>query len=212
MRSAFIIAALLGAAGPVAGCKIVPDPDPAALAAANQTDEQRMATWVKDAWAPRLLPTVAKGQTDWTSLKTALDQGLPQAGAAFGLRPEPLGGQWYFAVHGDGTVTQATLDSRARRIDLDMDGDGTADLSLQPGPMIRGTAIRDAMPFITFTDFRDQIEFAKLGRALNDRAAADMPELPADLIGQRVTVTAVFGLRSADEPPLAVPLLLQVAP
>ena len=38
--------------------------------------------------------------------------------------------------------------------------------------MIRGTALRDALGFIRFTDFTNQIEFAAVANALNDRVAA----------------------------------------
>ncbi len=41
---------------------------------------------------------------------------------------------------------------------------------MQIGPVIRGTTLRDVLPFIDFTAFRNQIDFAELARGLNDQA------------------------------------------
>ena len=64
----------------------------------------------------------------------------------------------------------AKTDTRAATADVDIDGDGTADATVQLGPVIRGTTLRDVQPFFDFTAFRDQIAFAELARALNDQA------------------------------------------
>ena len=61
--------------------------------------------------------------------------------------------------------------SRApRRIDVDVDGDGKADLRVQIGPAIRGTALRDALDFVDFNAFTNQIDFAQFGKAFNTYA------------------------------------------
>ena len=48
--------------------------------------------------------------------------------------------------------------------------DGTR-VAVLTGPVIRGTALRDALPFIQFSQFVNQLEFARVGNALNERAA-----------------------------------------
>ncbi len=63
---------------------------------------------------------------------------------------------------GTGKIVVANLDTRARTVGLDTDGDGAADVTVQLGPVIKGSALRDVAPFYNFDDFRDQIEFAKL--------------------------------------------------
>jgi predicted lipoprotein len=45
------------------------------------------------------------------------------------------------------------------------------DVAVLTGGGIRGTALRDALPFIQFSQFTNQLEFARVGNALNDRAA-----------------------------------------
>jgi predicted lipoprotein len=51
---------------------------------------------------------------------------------------------------------------------IDVNGGGTA--TVLTGPVIRGNALRDALPFIQFSQFVNQLEFARVGNALNERA------------------------------------------
>jgi predicted lipoprotein len=56
-------------------------------------------------------------------------------------------------------------------MDVDLaPNDGTLDLKLQVGPVIKGTAIRDSLSFISFDEFENQIEFAKLANTMNKKA------------------------------------------
>ncbi|WP_316857872.1 DUF2291 family protein [uncultured Cohaesibacter sp.] len=77
-------------------------------------------------------------------------------------------------------------------------------------PIIKGTALRDAASFFVFTDFRDQIEFAKLARALNDIASAAVTLPEGDLIGKKVTFTGAFSLPKQSDPILLVPVQIAV--
>jgi predicted lipoprotein len=43
-------------------------------------------------------------------------------------------------------------------------------ITVLTGPVIRGTALRDALPFIQFSQFTNQLEYARVANALNDRA------------------------------------------
>ena len=58
-------------------------------------------------------------------------------------------------------------ESRAGLALVDTDDDGTADVSLAIGPVIRGTAMRDGMPFISFNQFTNQMEFAAVSNEMN---------------------------------------------
>ena len=77
---------------------------------------------------------------------------------------------------------------------------------VQLGPVIRGTALRDVAPFYDFDDFRDQIEFAKLSRAINDRIkhALDLPD--GDPIGLTIRFVGVTPLRSANDDVVVTPI------
>jgi predicted lipoprotein len=72
-----------------------------------------------------------------------------------------------------------------------MDG---VEAAVQVGPVIRGTAIRDALPFIKFSDFANQIEYAQVASLLNDRVLDQLRQLPkpATLVGQRVRIVGAL--------------------
>ena len=109
------------------------------------------------------------------------------------------------SVTAAGVITSVETTSRAGVATIDLDPvDGRPDALLQVGPVIRGTALRDALSFIRFTDFTNQIEFAAVAGALNDRVLSDVlghVDLAA-LAGQRVRIlgAAVPGAASGDLP------------
>lgn len=70
-------------------------------------------------------------------------------------------------------------------------------MTVQIGPVIRGTVLRDAIPFLTFTDYRDQIEYAKLANALNQLAHDSLTKPSGDVIGQTASFEGVFSLKDA---------------
>ncbi|MDP5307107.1 DUF2291 family protein [Paracoccus spongiarum] len=196
--------------GLLAGCKIVPNPDPDS-AAAPLDDDQRMALLAAEIFDSRLPQHVARHAVDPATLRAALAQGLDVAGAAHGLRPASEGSPWNFILRAEGKVVEADRASRAASLLLDSDGDGQGDLTVQLGPVVRGTALRDALDFLNFTDFRDQIEFAKLARALNDQAHDRLALPQGDLTGLRLAVEGAMTLTSADAAWVMVPVALQVA-
>jgi predicted lipoprotein len=193
-------------------CKIVPNPEPGSENAASQTDEDRMAAKAGEIYTAHLVPYVSQKAIDLPMLTAALQGGYEAAGKAHGVRPQAEGSPWNFLVKGQGTVVEANRESRAATMTLDSNGDGQADVTIQLGPVIKGTALRDAADFIVFTDYRDQIEFAKLARALNDRAhqAIQLPE--GDLTGKTFRFEGATTLRGATDPILIVPTVLDVLP
>lgn len=212
MRAMTAILGVTLAVTALGACKIVPNPEPGSEGSAVQTDDDRMAAKAAEIYDSQLVPYVAGKAIDLPTLTTALAGGLDSAGQAHGVRPQAEGSAWNFLLKGEGTVTEANRESRAATMALDVTGDGQADVTIQLGPVIKGTALRDASDFIVFTEYRDQIEFAKLARALNDRAhrAVILPE--GDLTGKTVRFEGAATLRTASDPVLVVPTLLDVVP
>lgn len=206
------ISALVVALALLAGCKIVKTEDAEKAKAESETDV--VAATVDRIWEAEALPHIDGAAVPLADLKAAIAADLAAAGAAHGYRQESEGAPWNFAARIDGLVTVANTESRAATADVDVDGDGQSDAVLQLGPVIKGTALRDVLPFISFTDFRDQIEFAKLARALNARAYdGALADLARDaLVGARIEAVAVFTIRAAGDAILATPVSLSVAP
>jgi predicted lipoprotein len=66
----------------------------------------------------------------------------------------------------------------------------TSEIAIQIGPVIRGTALRDATPFIRFNDFANQFEFAAVSNALHERVLRRVVGAidPDALVGRQVTL------------------------
>ncbi|TGN67290.1 DUF2291 domain-containing protein [Paracoccus liaowanqingii] len=198
---------MVGALVLLPGCKIVPNPDPAS-AEAPMDDDQRMAARATQIFDEELPAYVQDRAVTAPDLRAALAQGLDAAGTAHGIRPASEGSPWNFILQAEGVVVEADRESRAAKVMLDTDADGQGDLTVQLGPVIRGTALRDALDFLVFTEFRDQIEFAKLARALNDQAHQRLTLPEGDLTGQRLSVRGAMTLPAADAPWVVVPTAL----
>ena len=209
-----LIALGLMAALALPGCKIVKtvaEGESAAAVAGEAGDDARIAALLDKTYEAELLPLIARA-LPVADLRAALVGGLDAAGAAHGNKGSGEGAAWNFAVKGEGRVVEANLSSRARKAMVDVDGDGVADLTLQLGPVIKGSSLRDVAPFYRFGDFRDQIEFAKLARALNDRASAALVVPEGELVGKTVSFSGTVDLKAAGDAWLVTVVTFAVAP
>lgn len=203
MRSLQLLPLVVAIAFGLTSCKVVKTASQSTTStsdAAQSDGADPIAKVAQETFEPKLLPLIAQKALTVADLRKAVGTGLDAAGAASGNRGAGEGAAWNFAVKGEGKVISANLTSRARKAELDTDGDGTADLTLQLGPVINGTALRDVAPFYNFGDFRDQIEFAQLARALNDLASARLILPDGDPTGKMMSFQGVVPLKSAADP------------
>ena len=78
-------------------------------------------------------------------------------------------------VHGEAKVLLINRESRVGLAELDVAPfDDQTDIFLAIGPVLRGNALRDAVGFIAFNDFTNQVEFAQVSDALKDRVDTDV--------------------------------------
>ena len=137
-----------------------------------------------------------------------------EAGAKFGYRAKSEDTPWTLMARFSGVIVAADTELRASTISVDASGQGKADAIVQIGPAMRGTAIRDALDFVSFNDFTNQIDFARYGKAFNtyiDHATLD--KLPRDaLVGRKVTVLGAYPFVSAAETPLVTPVEISIGP
>ena len=97
-------------------------------------------------------------------------------------------------ISGSGKVIAIDRSSRAGLALVDFAPfDGTAGMAIQIGPVIRGTALRDALGF-GFSDFASQRDYARFADALNQQARQEIPALnDADqLSGQLIRFTGAL--------------------
>lgn len=196
----YVVLGLAVALLPLSGCKIVKTKP----AETGDPDAALIQGVVDETFAAQLVPLVTSKAVDAAGVLPLGD--LAATGAVKGAGQ---GGSWTLAIKGQGTVVSEDRKSRAGKVLVDVTGDGQADLTLQTGPVTKGTALRDIAPFYDFTAFRDQIQFAQLGRALNDRAVGALA-LPEALTGKTVTFLGAFQVQKAADPVLVLPLEVKV--
>ena len=210
------VATVLLTALTLCSCKFVPTAEVQAQgggsgAAATLFDPDKM---VADLWQAKVVPYLDAKAGPLATLRDLARQSPDEAGQRYGYRPKAEGAPWTLVTRFDGTIVAADTASRAATLDIDIDGDGKSDATIQIGPAIRGTALRDALDFVSFNNFTNQIDFARFGKAFNtyvDRTV--LTKLPRDdLVGRRVTVLGAFPLGGAEHPPLVTPATITIGP
>jgi predicted lipoprotein len=198
---------LLAMALPLAGCKIVP-------IAQEQTAEAagfNATTYAQGLWSTKALPHFTASAKPAVEVIPAIISNLPGAGDKFGYRPGE-GSPWNFIVSGAGTVTAKNTESRAGTLVLALDAATPIEVTLQIGPVIRGNAVRDALPFVSFKDFTNQLEYADAGKALTALAVEGIAaDIAALAVGDHVEFTGAISMAGASDKLLVTPVALKKA-
>jgi predicted lipoprotein len=153
------------------------------------------ATFVDSIWTSKLLPAILGSAVDARTLIDALAKSPDEAQARYGHHE--ANGPVYFLVKGEGRVTSIDTHSRVGLAMVDLAPfDRLPEVSIQIGPVLRGTSLRDASGLVRFTDFVNQLQYADVANELNDRvlkivlAPLDLPKLKDRIISFSGTVAA----------------------
>jgi predicted lipoprotein len=210
-RRSLLVAGAAALAMPLVACKIVP-------MAARQKQEQAAAfdgkAWAAKLWAPKVLPYFASHPKPLGDVLKAIAADYDAAGKALGYRASSEGSPWTFVVSGSGTVLKKNTESRAGTLDVALDGgDPNQPVVVQIGPVIIGSAIRNALPFVNFADFTNQLDFADAGKALTTLALAGIdPVLPSIKAGSEISFSGALSMASKSDAIKIVPVTLTVMP
>jgi predicted lipoprotein len=198
---------VLVALASLAGCKILPTPteeDKAAAAAAQAFNPDKM---VEEMWVPKVLPYLKGKAGPFSDVQQLAKSDAKAAGEKYGNPRKQANSPWTYVATAEGKIVASNTQSRAATIDVDVDGDGKADLRAQSGPALRGTALRDALDFVDFNSFKNQIDFAQFGKSFNTYAnAAVLSKLPREgLDGKQVKLLGAYVPASGSDLPLMTP-------
>jgi predicted lipoprotein len=121
------------------------------------------------------LPAIVASALDARTVLDALRTSPKTARAKFG-RTDGSGG-WYVTVRGRGHIVAIDRSSSTGVATIDLAPyDGRADLTLQIGPVIRGSAVRDATDLVPFSQFPNQLAYADAANALNAHVVKEVIE------------------------------------
>src|SRR5690606_19965972 len=157
-------------------------------------------------------PFFAEKTVTLDEVMQAANENTDAAGEKYGHREKQGNAPWTFAARLEGTVVGAETKSRAAYVDVDSNGDGKADARVQIGPTLRGSAIRDSLPFVNFNEFRNQIDWAQFGKAFNTRINNEiLSKLPREnLVGMKVKAEGAFPLPAKGQLPLVTPISISL--
>lgn len=187
----------------LSGCTIVTvrplDPTTGKPIIGNESQQFNAANYVASIWDSQVIPTLQSDAHDLLTVITALKANPATASEEYG-RHEPSQ-PYSFMVTGTGTLVKVNLESRAGLGEIDLNEDGTAEASLAIGPVIRGTAVRDSLPFIQFNQFTNQMEFASVSNEMHALISQTLLTPLGDLTalqGKNVTFYGSFTLSDVD--------------
>jgi predicted lipoprotein len=213
----FGCAAALFAGVLLASCRFIPTADVKAMESGGSMNgaaafyPDKMVTSI---WTSKVIPYFEKRAGPFAQVRELANKTPNEAGARFGYRAKSDGTPWTLMVRIEGVIVAADTESRAATIGVDATGQGKTDATVQIGPAMRGTSIRDALDFVSFNDFTNQIDFARFGKSFNTYVNhATLESLPRDqLLGRKVTVLGAYPLGAAGETPLVTPVEIGIGP
>lgn len=191
------------------GCKFVKTEDEQKAVAAGAFNPDKL---VADIWDSRVLPYLNERAGAFQDVSALAASNLDEAAAKYGHKEKQGNAPWTFAAKVDGTIVGAETKSRSAYVEVDVDGDGKADVRVSIGPAIRGTAIRDSLKFVNFNEFKNQIEWAQYGKSFNTHVNKTLLEkLPREgLAGKKITAVGAYPLPAKGQLPQFVPVALTI--
>jgi len=167
---------------------------------------------VADFWDAKVIPYLTSKSGDFKTVRDLESADVEAAGAKHGHKEKVGNSPWTLVVRLEGKIISSNTESRAATIDVDGDGDGKADATVQIGPAMRGTALRDSLDFVSFNDFTNQIDYAQFGKAFNTYANKTFLEkIPRDnLNGAQVKLLGTYQHGVSSGLPLISPASLEI--
>jgi predicted lipoprotein len=169
------------------------------------------AKYVDSIWASKLLPTVKKSAVDLPTLLADLKRD-PQATAKKYGHYSVLDGPPAFLVKGAGRVVSVDTASLVSKAGIAFGSGTKPDVYIQLPPIFSGTDVRDALPFINFNQFVNQVQFGEVAIAINSKIAeTSFKRVNVNgLKGKKIAFTGAFtGVKAAR--PLLTPITVEAA-
>lgn len=169
------------------------------------------AKFVASIWPSKVTPWVTEHAVGLSNLLSGLAENRAHAEQQYGV-PSGSGG-YSFLVHGKARVVSVDTTTPVGKIKLESRNWRGQDVAIYVGPLVFGTALRDAFPFLGFNHFTNQVQYASVSKSMNayavDQAYAGVDV--NDLQGAVIEFSGAFAA-SSDGPINIVPLSIRVVP
>jgi len=149
--------------------------------------------FVDPIWNNKIVPTFTEKAVDAKELLAAIQANPDQAGERYGRREAT--NPYNYMVKGTGQVTAVNIESRAGTLTVALaNASPGQSVTVQIGPVVLGTAVRDATGIVSFNQFTNQIDYAGVSKEMNARAIRDAlgGKDPASFNGKQIQFIGAF--------------------
>jgi predicted lipoprotein len=169
---------------------------------ASQPTESAAAKFVDGIW-DKLGPVFDDKAQDIAKILPEIRTNPDAAGEKYGRREAT--NPYNYMVKGTGKVAEINTESAAGTAILEIPGLDEK-VALQIGPVVRGTALRDATGLVSFNQFANQLDYADVSKEMNSRAlkAAFSAAPAASLAGKTVTFYGAFTFDPHSKSPVLI--------
>ena len=169
-------------------------------------------SFVEPIWKSKVIPTILAKAVDAVVLLPEIRADPEAAGQKYGQREAT--NPFNYMIKGSGKVTQVNTESRAGTMTVEV-GNGSIHetINLQIGPVVIGTALRDATGLVNFNQFTNQIDYAGVSKEMNSRAIKDAlaGNDPASFAGKTIQFFGAFTFDPKSNSPIRVtPVKLEI--
>ena len=123
--------------------------------------------YVENLWEPKIIPTISKEAQDITLILDELFKNQEITEEKYGGRSGT--GSYSFMIKGTGDITSLNTASRVGTLSIQLEKQYDSEIFITLGPVIKKDSIRDAVKFIKFNDFVNQLDFADVSRVIKVR-------------------------------------------
>jgi predicted lipoprotein len=181
-----------------------PLPGQRANDSATAPTQTAAARFVEPIWTSKILPTIQEKAHQIASILPEIRSDPEAAGQKYGRREAT--NPYNYMIKGTGKVTEVHTESQAGTATLEIP-DLAEKVILQIGPVLRGTALRDATGIVSFNQFTNQLDYADVSKEINSRALKTaFPGAfdPTSLSGKTITFFGAFTFDPRSKSPVLI--------
>ena len=167
---------------------------------------------VKKFWNKKAIPELNKKAVDINELLTEANGDLKSVADKYGKYSMGDSGELTYVVKGTGTVEDVDTKSRAGYLVVKPEGySGNEEIKIQIGPVYKASAVRDALSFLKYGDYKNQEEWAKVSQSINKKLDKEVvkPADPENMKGKTIEFEGAFTISSVNSDILIMPIELK---
>ena len=171
----------------------LPNTKPGNTAAVAVPAVNAATAFIDPIWNSKIVSAFIEKAVDAKELLAAIQENPDNAGEKYGRREAT--NPYNYLIKGSGQVTAVNTESRAGTLTIGLaDAKPGQNVTIQIGPVVLGTAVRDATGIVSFNQFTNQIDYAGVSKEMNARAIREAlgGKDPASLNGKQIRFVGAF--------------------